>query len=70
MDTHDNIFDAISDGIEKWDIKEELFLQGKSVIYDDETISEEYSVLEDPLGRKFLVTLDENNKLKKVKQIQ
>jgi hypothetical protein len=70
LDTRDNIFDVISDNMEKWDIREELFLQGKSVIYDDETISKEYSILEDPLGRKFLITLDENHKLKKVKQIQ
>jgi hypothetical protein len=70
LDTKSDNFYEMIDSIKDYNLKEDLFLQGKSVIYDDEIISKEYSVLEDPLGRKFLVTLDKNYKLQKVKQIQ
>jgi hypothetical protein len=68
-DAQNDILTDILSSIDKIDIKEDLFSQGKSVIYDDETISEKYSVLETPFGEKFLVDL-KDGELVKVKQIQ
>jgi hypothetical protein len=65
-----HILDTIQEGIEKWDIRDDFFSQGKSLVYNDENISTEYSIMETPLGEKFLIDLDENDKLVKIKQIQ
>jgi hypothetical protein len=65
-----HILDVIQEGLEKWDMRDDFFSQGKSLIYNDESISTEYSILETPLGEKFLVDLDENRKLVRIKQIQ
>ncbi|MDR0579665.1 MAG: hypothetical protein LBG21_03580 [Campylobacteraceae bacterium] len=72
MDTKNekHILDVIQEGLEKWDMRDDFFSQGKSLIYNDESISTEYSILETPLGEKFLVDLDENRKLVRIKQIQ
>lgn len=69
MDTEDNIFDKIDENIKKWDMRDEFFRQGKSLVYNDETISEKYSILETPLGEKFLIDLDANGKIVRIKQI-
>jgi hypothetical protein len=69
LDTEDNIFDKIDENIEKWDMRDEFFRQGKSLVYNDETISEKYSILETPLGEKFLIDLDANGKIVRIKQI-
>ncbi|GHV09369.1 hypothetical protein AGMMS50229_19420 [Campylobacterota bacterium] len=42
------------------DIGKELLKEGKSIVYHDKSISDEYPVLENPLGEKFLVTLDKD----------
>ncbi|MDR1976855.1 MAG: hypothetical protein LBQ18_07670 [Campylobacteraceae bacterium] len=51
--------DEILEGIESVDIGKELLRQGKSIVYNDKNISDRYSILENALGEKFLVDLDE-----------